>query len=115
MAGKNRKRKNNPLVYSTESGKIREEKKEDEPALSPESVTVYLRREVKGRRGKTVTTVSGLEPYPAQMVSLAGEMKKLCGTGGTVKEGQIIIQGDQQERLSDFLNSKGFSVKISGG
>ncbi|RQW00955.1 MAG: stress response translation initiation inhibitor YciH [Calditrichaeota bacterium] len=107
--------KDNPLVYSTESGKIRQEAEPDRRQKSGGSGTLYIRREVKGRRGKTVTTISGLEDNPAAMLSLAADLKKLCGTGGTVKDEQIIIQGDLRQRIADFLKEKGYNIKFSGG
>jgi translation initiation factor 1 len=76
---------------------------------------VRIRREVKGRRGKAVTTISGVPLPPAELKQLAGELKRLCGTGGSAKDGVIEIQGDQREKLSAELTSRGYSVKQAGG
>jgi predicted translation initiation factor SUI1 len=84
-----------------------------EPARTP--VTVKVGRETKGRRGKGVTTVSDLPLDEAGLRELAATLKQRCGTGGTVKEGRIEIQGDQRDRLAAVLESLGYRVKRVGG
>jgi predicted translation initiation factor SUI1 len=76
---------------------------------------VRLGRETKGRRGKGVTTVSDLPLDEAGVQELAATLKQRCGTGGTVKDGQIEIQGDQRERLAAVLEGMGYRVKRVGG
>jgi protein-tyrosine phosphatase len=76
---------------------------------------VRLGRETKGRRGKGVTTVSGLPLDEAGLLDLAGKLKDRCGTGGTVKDGVIEIQGDQRDRLAAVLEGLGYRVKRVGG
>jgi translation initiation factor 1 len=76
---------------------------------------VRVRREVKGRRGKTVTTISGV-PLPSDALrSLATELKRRCGTGGSAKDGVIEIQGDHREVLVAELEARGYTVKLAGG
>ncbi len=76
---------------------------------------VRVRRETKGRKGKTVTTVSGL-PLPGEdLRSLAGELKRRCGSGGSVVDGVIEIQGDHRETLVGDLEARGYTVKRAGG
>jgi predicted translation initiation factor SUI1 len=75
---------------------------------------VRLGRETKGRRGKGVTTVSDLPLDEAGLLELAATLKHRCGTGGTVKDGRIEIQGDQRERLVAVLEGMGFEVKRVG-
>jgi translation initiation factor 1 len=70
-----------------------------------------LRMEKKGRGGKTVTVVDGLPHNDAFLEELAQELKRLCGTGGTVTEGGIELHGDLRDRLRDALAQKGFVVK----
>ncbi len=70
-----------------------------------------LRLEKKGRGGKTVTVVDGLPRNAAFLASLAGELKRACGTGGAVAEAAVAIQGDQRERLRPLLSARGFRVK----
>ena len=76
---------------------------------------VRVRRESKGRGGKTVTVVSGVPGDEAALKSLAGVLKRRCGTGGTVKDGNIEIQGDFCDLLVDELTERGFTVKRAGG
>jgi translation initiation factor 1 len=84
-----------------------------EPAKKP--VTVKVGRETKGRRGKGVTTVSEIPLDEAELLELAAKLKQKCGTGGTVKDGRIEIQGDQRDRLIAVLEEMGFRVKRAGG
>ncbi len=76
---------------------------------------VRLGRETKGRRGKGVTTLSDLPLDEAGVRELAATLKQRCGTGGTVRDGRIEIQGDQRERLAAVLESMGYRVKRVGG
>ena len=76
---------------------------------------VRVRREKKGRKGKTVTTLSGI-PLPLQeLKDLAKELKQRCGTGGAVKDGVIEIQGDHCDVLIEELRRRDFAVKRAGG
>lgn len=105
--------KNTRLVYSTDQGRI---KQAPPPEQTPEGDgIVRLHRESKGRGGKGVTLVKGLLLKADELKSLAKELKQVCGTGGTVKDGVIEIQGEQREKLKPVLEKKGFTVKISGG
>lgn len=76
---------------------------------------VRLRREVQGRRGKTVTTISGVPLPEDRLRELAGELKRLCGTGGSAKDGVIEIQGDHRDGLRAELEARGYTVKLAGG
>ena len=76
---------------------------------------VRLARETKGKRGKGVTTISDLPLDENGLLELAAKLKQLCGTGGTVKDGRIEIQGDQRERLVALLEGMGYRVKSAGG
>ena len=76
---------------------------------------VRVRREVKGRRGKAVTTLAGI-PLPSDdLRALASELKRLCGTGGSAKDGVIEIQGDHRDALVLELERLGWKAKRSGG
>jgi translation initiation factor 1 len=77
--------------------------------------TVRIRRESKGRGGKTVTVISGIPLDEEGVRAIAGELKRRCGTGGTVKEGVIEIQGDHCQILMAELEQRGFRVKRAGG
>ncbi|MBN2158223.1 MAG: hypothetical protein JW807_02420 [Spirochaetes bacterium] len=104
------------IVYSTGSGDLRKKQK----AASPQSSSVKrdgivrVRRESKGRGGKTVTAVYGLPLAPPQLSELAGRLKQKCGAGGTVKDGVIIIQGDRTDYIIQYLSQEGYTVKRSG-
>ncbi len=76
---------------------------------------VKVGRETKGRRGKGVTIVSEIPLQGERLLELAATLKHRCGTGGTVKDGKIEIQGDQRERLAAELESLGYRVKKVGG
>ena len=84
-----------------------------EPARSDGIVRVA--RETKGRNGKGVTLITGVPLAAAGLASLAKDLKQRCGTGGTVKDGVIEIQGDHRGRLIEELQSRGYRVKRTGG
>ncbi|ENM5742587.1 stress response translation initiation inhibitor YciH [Vibrio metoecus] len=100
------------LVYSTEVGRIKpEEVKIERPKGDG---IVRLLRETKGRKGKGVTIIKGLDVDDAELKLLAAEFKKKCGCGGAVKDGDIEIQGDVREQLKTLIEAKGFKVKLAG-
>ena len=76
---------------------------------------VRVSRETKGRAGKGVSLVTGLPVAPADLEKLATQLKKRCGTGGTVKDGAIEIQGDQRETIARILTEAGFRPVFAGG
>jgi translation initiation factor 1 len=76
---------------------------------------VRVGRETKGRAGKGVTTVTGLRLSPADLEALAARLKKRCGSGGTVREGVIEIQGEHRDTLVAELGKLGWPAKKSGG
>ena len=76
---------------------------------------VRVGREVKGRAGKGVTTITGLPLAPADIDALATRLKKRCGSGGTVRDGVIEIQGDHRETIVAELVKLGWPAKKSGG
>ncbi|HXX49527.1 MAG TPA: hypothetical protein VEN47_14955 [Myxococcota bacterium] len=76
---------------------------------------VRVRRETQGRGGKTVTTVSGVGLPEDELRELAGELKRRCGSGGSVKDYVIEIQGDHRDAVVAELERRGFTVKLAGG
>jgi len=76
---------------------------------------VRVCRETNGRGGKTVTVVTGLPLAGAALKTLAKELKRRCGSGGTVRDAAVEIQGDQAELLVAELNRRGFAAKRAGG
>ncbi|MFW6415676.1 MAG: translation initiation factor Sui1 [Thermodesulfobacteriota bacterium] len=76
---------------------------------------VRIGRETKGRKGKGVTVITGLELDDESLKSLGKKLKKKCGSGGTVKDGTIEIQGDHRDVLLQELKGMGYNAKCSGG
>jgi translation initiation factor 1 len=76
---------------------------------------VRVSRETKGRGGKAVTVVRGLALDPASLVQLAQQLKAACGSGGTVKDGAIEVQGDHCDKVIALLQAQGHTVKRAGG
>ena len=74
-----------------------------------------VRREVKGRKGKTVTTITGLPLAAAELKELAGNLKRKCGSGGSIRDGIVEIQGDHVDLLLGQLSGLGYTVKRAGG
>jgi translation initiation factor 1 len=119
----NRRRAENRTVYSTEHGRICPNCgrpldqctcKKRQPAPQGDGI-VRVRLESKGRRGKTVTTISGVLLESEALKKLAGELKTQCGAGGAVKDGVIEIQGDHAARVITELKNLGYTVKRAGG
>jgi len=109
---------NSTLVYSTETGRIKQDKQKPRavpPAKPPSDGTVRLRREVKGRGGGTVIVITGVPLAGEALKELAGALKKRCGCGGTAKDGVIEIQGDHRDTLLKELEARGWRVKLAGG
>lgn len=76
---------------------------------------VRIRRETKGRGGKTVTVITGIPLDASGIKALAGELKRRCGSGGTIVDSVIEIQGDHRELLQAELTRRGYRVKLAGG
>lgn len=109
------------LVYSTHGGRVRQpDERAGAPArptarsAAPDDGMIRIFRERGGRNGKVVTVIRGVPPGAA-LLELAAGLKRLCGAGGTVKDGALEIQGDHRERLVDHLRAKGYTVKLAGG
>lgn len=103
----------NNLVYSTQTGRIKEQKPEQ--AAPKGDGIVRIRRETKGRKGKGVCTVSGLNLGAEELKKLCSELKKACSTGGSIKQGIIEIQGDNRDKIKQILEKRGLTVKLAGG
>ncbi|MDP1931484.1 MAG: translation initiation factor Sui1 [Gammaproteobacteria bacterium] len=112
------------LVYSTASGRICPDcakpvtgcqcRQQASGKPAPDGI-VRIRRETKGRNGKGVTLIDGLPLDAAALTALAKVLKNKCGSGGTVKDGVIEIQGDHRELVKGFLDQNGYRVKLAGG
>ncbi len=108
---------NHKTVWSSEDGDLRKKEQTTSHAksLPPQQQTVYLHRESSGRAGKAVTLVKKLILSEEALKALAKKLKQECGTGGTVKDGVIEIQGEHREKIADVLQKLGYKVKIAGG
>ncbi|SFU95361.1 stress response translation initiation inhibitor YciH [Xenorhabdus koppenhoeferi] len=101
------------LVYSTDSGRIQEEN--IKPARPKGDGIVRIQRQTSGRKGKGVCVITGIDVDDQTLAKLATELKKKCGCGGSVKDGEIEIQGDKRDLLKQLLEAKGMKVKLAGG
>jgi translation initiation factor 1 len=109
--------KKTKLVYSTDANirrKIEDNRRcvknsqvEDVP---PEELVIKILLQTKGRRGKKVTIIKGFKHDPEKLTNLARELKQFCGTGGTVKEQEIEIQGDKRKQVAEKLINLGYRV-----
>jgi len=104
-------------MWSSEQGDLRSQQSKPGPrhSLPPQQQTIYLHRESKGRGGKGVTLLKGLALSEPDLAALCKTLKQACGTGGTVKEGVIEIQGEQREKIAGLLTKLGYKVKVAGG
>jgi len=104
------------LVYSTDGGKIEETKPQPEVLGSAfKDGVVKISRQTKGRKGKGVVVIEGIELPTDEFKKTAQTIKKKCGTGGAVKGDTIEIQGDDREKVKDVLESLGYKCKLAGG
>lgn len=101
------------LVYSTESGRIVEIPEKSPPTKGDGIIRIM--RQTSGRKGKGVCVVTGLDLNKEQLIMLGAELKKKCGVGGAIKDGNIEIQGDKRELIKQLLEAKGMKVKLAGG
>ena len=103
------------IVYSTTDGDLRKARDPKLKERRADGNRVKVRREVAGRRGKAVTTVSGVPVDDAGLRALAGRLKKRCGVGGSVKGGVIEIQGDHRDVVVEILTAEGYTPVLAGG
>jgi translation initiation factor 1 len=115
---------NGGLVYSTDSGRMCPGCRKAislcacstaAPAPAMADGIVRISRETKGRGGKAVTVVRGLPMDPASLEAMAKQLKAACGSGGTVKNGVLEMQGDHRDKILALLTSQGFKIKRAGG
>ena len=104
-------------VWSSSQGDMRQKAHASAPVKSipPNQQTVYLHRESKGRGGKGVSLVKNLVLSEKDIKALAKKLKQACGSGGTVKDGVIEIQGENRAKIADVLTKLGYKTKIAGG
>ena len=101
------------LVYSTAPTPATPARSAPIKATGDGVVRIWI--EKKGRNGTPASIVRGLPNDREALLALAGRLKRACGTGGSAKNGEIIIQGDHRERIATLLASEGLRVKLAGG
>ena len=105
---------NSKLIYSTDQGVSLKNETEMMPIVDPSQQQVRLHLDRKGG-GKVVSVVRGLQETIDVLMVIAKELKRGCGVGGSVKNGEILIQGNKREKIQQKKKKKGYSVKLSGG
>ena len=111
------KRKNRTgIVYSTDPGfRYTGDAAKEKDTLPPNQQDLRVMLDSRNRKGKQVTLVTGFIGVDSDLQTLARELKMLCGSGGSAKDGEIIIQGDFREKILKYLTDKRFKVKKAGG
>jgi translation initiation factor 1 len=123
--------KKDRLVWSSESGRIcpecskpvsacicKKKKKSEEkkPARNyPADGVIRIMRETKGHKGKTVTVIGNIPLNDNELKEFAKKLKARCGTGGSIRGGEILIQGDHRQVILDEITRQGHRVKLAGG
>ncbi len=116
MAKKKMKRLNTDgFVFSTDSEFEFENEIEESDTLTNNQQKLIAKLERKGRGGKVVTIIEGFVGNNDDLKDLAKMLKNKCGTGGSAKDGEIVMQGDIRNKVVDILQKEGFKVKKSGG
>ena len=129
----NRRDDKSHLVYSSDKGRVKYDPRIDPtgtrrleslhpqankassgPTL-PDDGVIRIFREKGGKGGKTVTAVRGLPTTGVDLQALSTELKRLCGAGGSVKDGVIEVQGDHRDKVAEKLTAMGYRVKLAGG
>ncbi|BCL38480.1 translation initiation factor [Nostoc sp. MS1] len=85
------------------------------PELPPKQQDLRVQATRAGRKGKTVTVITGFQTKPEVLADLVKQLKSQCGSGGTVKDNEIEIQGDHKQKILEILIKLGYKAKISGG
>ncbi len=102
---------NSGIVYSTDPGfRPDEDERIDQETLIPKQQRLFIRLDTKQRAGKAVTLVEGFVGIVADMEELGKKLKNVCGTGGSVKEGVVLIQGDHREKVLQWLLKNGYAA-----
>ncbi|MBI3137100.1 MAG: translation initiation factor [Sphingobacteriales bacterium] len=112
-------KKNKPdsrgFVYSTDPGFSFEAEQQDTDTLLPQQQKLRIWLETKQRGGKAVTVVTGFAGRPGDLEELGKKLKTVCGTGGSVKDGEAIVQGDQREKVLQWLLRNGYAQTKKAG
>ena len=102
-------------VYSTDDGDLRKARPQQKRDHAAAGGRVKVRRETAGRKGKGVTTITGVPVSDEELKALTTKLKKRCGVGGSAKGGVIELQGDHRDTVVEVLKAEGYDVVLAGG
>ncbi len=103
------------IVYSTNKNFDFSLPEEQEETLPPQQQNLKIHLSKKGRGGKTVSLVAGFIGKEEDLEKLGKLLKNKCGVGGSVKDGEILLQGDHRDKIMDVLTKEGYKAKKAGG
>ncbi|MDP3461845.1 MAG: translation initiation factor [Bacteroidales bacterium] len=104
------------IVYSTNPEFVYDDQSQDIPVtLSPNQQQLRVMLDKKQRGGKKVSLITGFKGSNSDLEALGKKLKTLCGAGGSVKDGEILVQGDFRAKILDYLVSQGYKAKLAGG
>ncbi len=99
------------MVFSTNREMDFSPQEEEIADVAPEKQRLTVRKDTSGRKGKIVTLVQGFQGGAQALEELGTLLKRHCGTGGSAKDGEILIQGDVRQKVAAFLSNKGYKVR----
>lgn len=104
------------LVYSTNPNfkSFDEDELAQESSLEPNKQLLRIQLDKKQRAGKEVTLITGFIGTDADLTDLGKTLRNKCGSGGSVKDGEIIVQGDHRKKIADYLTQNGYKIKLIG-
>lgn len=106
---------NSRLVYSTDGGKVDQSRQAADTRSVNKDGIARIQRETKGRKGKGVSIITGLDQNADELKALCTVLKKKCGCGGAVKTGIIELQTDARDKIQQLLEQQGIKSKVAGG
>lgn len=112
---KKRRVQSDGMVYSTNKNIDLHQHEDESQTLEPGQQKLYISLDKKQRKGKAVTLVEGFIGTEVDLQDLGKTLKSKCGVGGSVKDGEILVQGDQRDKIEALLKTAGYQTKRKGG